>query len=155
MEFVDFSRELFGADFQNKRAVFDIAVASQKSSPFSKTAQNELAKELYAAGLFNPGAATPALVCLEMMDFEGKNAVISKVSANSRDYNVQKQLSEQNAKLTELVNRAYGTNLTPYSFGEVNHPGRGQIKSKKPRKQSLRDNYLGAERLKEIRKSLK
>ena len=48
----------------DKRCVFDVAVTSSKSSPFSKTAQNELAKELFAVGLFNPARAQEATVCM-------------------------------------------------------------------------------------------
>ena len=111
-DFVDFSRDMLGADLRNKRSIFDISVTSQKSSPFSRTAQNELAKELYAAGLFNPNASVSALVCLGMMDFDGKDEVISKVYENSRREQDFAYLTDRVEKLTELVNRAYGTDLS-------------------------------------------
>ena len=34
-------------------------------------------------GLFNPDMAEPALVCLDMMDFEGKDEIKKKVQDNS------------------------------------------------------------------------
>lgn len=63
--------------------LFDILVTAEKQSPFSRAAQNETAKELYGMGLFQPENATPALVCLDMMDFEGKDKVIQQVQQNN------------------------------------------------------------------------
>ncbi len=112
VDFVEFDKTLIGADLKEKRTIFDISVTSQRSSPFSKTAHNELAKELYAAGLFNPANAVPAQVCLDMMEFEGKSEVMSKIGENSLMEREIIALKEQNQKLTELVNKAYGTSLT-------------------------------------------
>jgi hypothetical protein len=41
-----------------------------------------MAKELYAAGLFAPENDIPALECLDMMDFEGKDKVVQQVQEN-------------------------------------------------------------------------
>ncbi len=41
-----------------RRPVFDIRVKPQKRSTYSKLSQNELAKELFAMGAFNPKAAS-------------------------------------------------------------------------------------------------
>ena len=65
------------------RPVFDITVTAEKQSPFSRAAQNETAKELYGMGLFEPERAVPALVCLDMMDFEGKDKVRQQIQDNS------------------------------------------------------------------------
>lgn len=155
-EFVSYNKSLLYSELGNKRAIFDIVVTGQKSSPFSKTAHNELAKELYASGMFNPAAATPALVCLEMMDFEGKSAVVASVKENSQQLKALQQLSDRNRKLTELVNRAYGTNIQPEDVTIQNEQIRTPSKVKKKEKpMSIRDMYPGAERLREIRKSLR
>ena len=66
-----------------RKPIFDISVSSQKSNPFSVTAQNELAKELYNLGFFNPEMADQAIMCLEMMSFEGKEQVIERIRSNS------------------------------------------------------------------------
>ena len=65
------------------RPVFDISVTAEKQSPFSRAAQNETAKELYGMGLFEPERAIPALVCLDMMDFEGKDKVKQQIQENA------------------------------------------------------------------------
>lgn len=67
---------------RHRRPVFDISVTAEKQSPFSRAAQNELAKELYGAGLFDPNNDIPALECLDMMDFEGKDKVVQRVQEN-------------------------------------------------------------------------
>lgn len=65
-----------------KESVFDIEISAEKESPFSRAAQNETAKELYGLGLFAPGNAASALVCLDMMDFEGKDKVKQQIQQN-------------------------------------------------------------------------
>jgi len=65
----------------SRKPIFDISVSSQRSNPFSVTAQNELAKELFNLGLFNPELADQALLCLEMMNFEGKDELAEKIKS--------------------------------------------------------------------------
>ncbi len=62
-----------------RRPVFDIRIASQKRNPFSVMEQNERAKELYAAGFFDPARAREALGALEMMRFDGVDRVRQQV----------------------------------------------------------------------------
>lgn len=64
------------------RPIFDITVSAEKQSPFSRAAQNETAKELYGMGLFEPERAVPALACIDMMDFEGKEKVKQEIQKN-------------------------------------------------------------------------
>ena len=70
-------------EIRHVRPVFDITVTAEKQSPFSRAAQNETAKELYGLGLFEPERAIPALVCLDMMDFEGKDKVRAQIQQNA------------------------------------------------------------------------
>lgn len=65
------------------RPVFDITVTAERQSPFSRAAQNETAKELYGMGLFEPERAIPALVCIDMMDFEGKDKIKQQIQENA------------------------------------------------------------------------
>jgi DNA-binding YbaB/EbfC family protein len=73
---------VMGVDVGSRKPVFDIKITSQKSSVFNRAAQNELAKEMYAAGFFNPEISDQALIAMEMMDFEGKEMVMKKVREN-------------------------------------------------------------------------
>ena len=55
--------------------VFDLKIRAQKRNPFSLAESNERAKEFFALGFFDPARAPEALGALEMMEFEGKDAV--------------------------------------------------------------------------------
>lgn len=79
--FADFSNaSLQNAPQSDRRPVFDIKVKAEKRNPFSQMAMNETAKELYRLGAFAPEKAQEALLMLEMMEFEGIDAVREKVS---------------------------------------------------------------------------
>lgn len=82
--FLNFSNADFLSDKANfiRRPVFDIVVSSEKENPFSTSAQNELAKELFGMGLFNPECSEEALLCLEMMNFNGKDKIINRIKQN-------------------------------------------------------------------------
>lgn len=79
-----------------RKPVFDIIIKPQKRSPYSKMAQNELAKELYGMGAFNPELASQTLVALELMDFEGKEKVKEQVQQGQTLLNVVNQLMAEN-----------------------------------------------------------
>ncbi len=86
-----------------RKPVFDIVVKPQKRSPYSKMAQNELGKELYQLGVFNPQLAEQAMTLLEMMDFEGKEAVKEKVQQGQTLVNMVNQLAQELAMLKGMV----------------------------------------------------
>ena len=106
-DFVEFSNLGINNTENEKKPIFDIEVTVQRSSPFTKTAQNELAKQMYASGMFNPENSEQALICLEMMDFDGKNTVINRVSENAKMFNHIKNANAEIEKLREMVDRAY------------------------------------------------
>ena len=74
----------FGRDMGFRLPVFDIQVCAQKKSAYTTVAQNELALQLYSQGLFDPLRAGQALLCLEMMEFEGRDALMGKIARNAR-----------------------------------------------------------------------
>jgi len=89
--------------------VFDIIIKPQKRSAYSRMAQNELAKELYGLGLFDPERAEPAMTCLEMMEFDGDEKVKQKVQQGQTLVNIvqqqQTQLQQLNLMLAQLTGR--------------------------------------------------
>ena len=93
----------FGLNLGERLPVFDVRVVSQKASPFSKAAQNELAKELYTMGFFRPDMGEQALAALEMMDFEGKDIVKRSISQNQQ---MQAQIVRLQEQLTQLAKTA-------------------------------------------------
>ncbi len=73
----------FGQDMGNRLSIFDIKVSAQKKNAYTKVTQNELSLQFFDKGFFNPQMAEQALICLELMDFDGKDAVMQKVSKNA------------------------------------------------------------------------
>ena len=72
----------FGQDMGDRLPVFDIKVSAQKKNTYTKVSQNELALQFFQMGFFNPQMTDQALMCLEMMDFDGKDGIMQKVSQN-------------------------------------------------------------------------
>ena len=83
--------------------VYDIQVSAQKASPYSSMAQNELALQLYNAGIFDPQRADMALAAVEMMDFKDKDKVIQKIQKNGTMYQMIGVLTERLAKAERML----------------------------------------------------
>jgi hypothetical protein len=101
----------YGLAMPQRIPVFDIRVKAQRSSAFSTLAQNELAKEFYGMGFFNPQLADQALVCMEMMTFEGKEAIVRKISENGTMFQQMQIMQQQIQRLLNIV----GANSIPQS----------------------------------------
>ena len=86
-----------------RHPIFDLKLSAQKKNPFSRMEQNERAKELYAAGFFNPEKAQEALMALEMMEFEGVEKVREKIKQGYTLFNVCQQLQQENAALKMAI----------------------------------------------------
>lgn len=70
----------FGSDMGVRVPEFDIKVSAQKKNVYTKVSQNELALQFFKMGFFNPQLTDQALMCMEMMDFDGKDQIIRRVS---------------------------------------------------------------------------
>ncbi len=91
--------------------VFDINVKAQKTNPYSQLSQNETASNLYRMGIFNPENAESALMMLSMMDFDGKNEIIAKVSEGYTLLNQVKQLQMRVDELTGFISMLRGREI--------------------------------------------
>lgn len=96
-----------------RKPVYDIVVKPQKRSPYSRMAQNELAKEMYNMGFFNPQLAEQSLTALELMDFEGIEGVKEKVQQGQTLLNMVNQLSQELAMIRGMVMPPQGGMATP------------------------------------------
>lgn len=72
----------FGQDMGFRLPVFDIKISAQKKNVYTKISQNELAVQFFQMGFFNPQQVDQTLMCLEMMDFDGKDELMQKVAKN-------------------------------------------------------------------------
>ena len=72
----------FGEDMGFRLPVFDIKVSAQKKNVYTKVSQNELAIQFFQMGFFNPQLTDQTLMCLDMMEFDGKDGIMQKVAQN-------------------------------------------------------------------------
>ena len=86
-----------------RKPVYDIIVKPQKRSPYSKLSQNELAKELYGMGFFNPQLAQQTMTALELMDFDGIESVKDDVQNGQTLLNLVNQLSSELMSLKGML----------------------------------------------------
>ena len=74
--------QAFGQEMGYRLPVFDIKVSAQKKNVYTTVTQNELSLQFFQLGFFNPSMTDQALMCLELMDFDGKDTVMQKVAQN-------------------------------------------------------------------------
>lgn len=113
---------------------YDLEVTAEKSSPYTKMAQNELALELYGRGFFAPNNADSALACLEMMDFKGREKVIQQVQQFRTLTDMLQQTQALALHLAAKIDKDNGSNLTQKlqaqiagAGGAVMDPGAGGV----------------------------
>lgn len=101
----------FAVEMGERMPIFDIKVRAQKNNPFSRLSHNELALQFYSSGFFNPQMCDQAVACLDMMDFEGKDDVLSKVKSNGTMFQQLQMLQQQAMQLAQIVDTQNGTNI--------------------------------------------
>lgn len=123
-----------------RKPVYDIVVKPQKRSPYSKMAQNELAKEMYNMGFFNPQLAEQSMTALELMDFDGIEAVKEKVQQGQTLMNTLQQLTQELALLKGAMNIGTPNGMTmPVAPNAQSGGGMGQ--AQKQAQQATMTNY--------------
>jgi hypothetical protein len=100
-----------GVDMGYRTPLFDIEITAQKQSPYSKMSQNELALQLYSAGLFNPQMADQSLMCLDMMDFPRKESLMQKVAQNGTLFQQLMMAQQQMLQMAQVIDQMQGTNM--------------------------------------------
>ncbi len=102
-------KPVLGVAFADRMPVFDVRVVPAKKSTYSRLSQNELAKELYGAGMFRPDLADQSLAALSMMDFDGKDSVVERVQKNGTLYEqlmaAQQQMQQMAATIDGMSRR--------------------------------------------------
>lgn len=101
----------FGVDTGYRVPEFDIEVSAQKSSPYSKIAQNDMMLQFYSAGLLAPQMADQAALCIEMMDFDRKDFLLDKIAQNGTMYQQMMAMQEQMMMLAQMVDQQRGSNI--------------------------------------------
>ena len=106
-----------GVDMGYRLPVFDIEITAEKASPYSKLSQNELALQFFGAGFFNPQLTDQALACLEMMDFDGKEQIMQRISTNGTLYQRLMMAQQQAVAMAQMVDMQLGTNYAMQLLG--------------------------------------
>lgn len=109
----------FGEDMGYRSPVIDIEVVPQRESRYSKSEYNELALQLYGAGMFNPQMTDQALLAMSMMDFKGRDKVMQQVQMNGTLEQKLAQMSQTALMLAQLVDRANGTNMADQVAAQI------------------------------------
>lgn len=94
-----------------RRPVFDIVIKAQKRSPYSKMAQNELAKEMYQMGFFNPQLAEQSMTALELMEFDGQEKVKDRVQQGMTLMNQVAFLQDKMAMMGQVIYQLTGKDV--------------------------------------------
>ena len=93
----------FGQDMGFRLPVFDIKVSAQKKNVYTKVSQNELALQFFQHGFFNPQLTDQTLMCLEIMDFDGKDTIMQKVAQMGTMYQKLLQYMQLALELAKVV----------------------------------------------------
>lgn len=122
-----------------RKPVFDIVIKPQRRSAYSRLSQNELAKELYGLGLFNPENAEQAMTTLDMMSFDGDDDIRQKVAQGHTYLNMIKGLQVQLQKVSEVVYALTGRDV----MAMMNGGQQPQQTAPQPAPQGSRDTTGG------------
>ncbi len=129
--------------------VFDVAVSAQKHAEYSRLAQNELALQLYQLGFFRPEFAAQACACLEMMDFDGRDAVLQTVRAQRAQHDELRMWARlalglaqkyEPERAAELAGIAEGGASPAAPGGEIRLPGQEERRKEPGRMRRAREN---------------
>lgn len=98
-------------DLGYRLPVYDIKVVPQKQNVYTKLSQNELAIQLFGMGAFNAQNPDPILMMLDMMDFDGKEELMQKISQQGTLYQRYMQLHQFAVTLAQQVDPAMAQGL--------------------------------------------
>ena len=99
--------EAFGMDMGMRLPVFDIKVSAQRQNVYTTVTQNELGLRLFNMGFCNPQMTDQALMCLDMMDFEGKDAIMQKIAQNGTMFDKLMQYMQLSLMLAQAAAPQY------------------------------------------------
>lgn len=81
--------------------VFDIEVRAQRENAYTKMSQNELALQFFSNGMLNPQLTDQALICLDMMDFRGKDELKKRIEQQGTMQDVLMKLGQISLELAQ------------------------------------------------------
>ena len=137
----------FGEDMGYRLPVFDIKVSAQKRNVYTKISQNELALQFFQMGFFNPQMADQTLMCLDMMEFDGKDEIMQKVSQNGGLYQKLLQYMQMALSFAQVAQPQMAESIAQDIMATMQ--GGGTIPSGGANPQLLQTNNVGSVEQKE------
>lgn len=134
----------FGQDMGMRLPMFDVKTSAQKKNNYTKVSQNELALQFYQLGFFDPSRTDQTLLCLEIMDFDGKDGIMQKVSQLGTMYDKLMQYMQLSLVLAQAAAPQYVEQISMDVLsmgGQVPQMGGG-----KPPKMAESDNIAGTQK---------
>lgn len=105
----------FGIDMGYRVPTFDLDIRAQRENAYTRASQNELAIQLYQLGVFNPQTADQSVMMLDMMDFKGKDELITKV----RSMGAMAQAFQQIAQIASQMALQSGNQQTAVMIQQI------------------------------------
>lgn len=139
--------QAFGQDMGFRLPVFDIKVSAQRRNVYTKISQNELALQFFQMGFFNPQMADQTLMCLDMMEFDGKDTIMQKVSQNGGLYQKLMQYMQMALTFAQAVRPDMAEQIAQDIMATMQ--GGGMMPSGGVNPQMLQTNNVGAVEQKE------
>ena len=139
--------QAFGQDMGFRLPVFDIKVSAQRRNVYTKISQNELALQFFQMGFFNPQMADQTLMCLDMMEFDGKDTIMQKVSQNGGLYQKLMQYMQLALSLAQAARPDMAEQIAQDIMATMQ--GGGMMPSGGVNPQMLQTNNVGAVEQKE------
>ena len=139
--------QAFGQDMGFRLPVFDIKVSAQRRNVYTKISQNELALQFFQMGFFNPQMADQTLMCLDMMEFDGKDTIMQKVSQNGGLYQKLMQYMQMALSLAQVARPDVAEQIAQDIMATMQ--GGGMMPSGGVNPQMLQTNNVGAVEQKE------
>ena len=102
----------FGQDMGYRLPVFDIKVSAQKQNVYTKVSQNELALQFFKMGFFNPQMTDQTLMCLDVMEFDGKDGIMQKVAQMGTMFQKLQQYMQLALSLAQMVDPAMAEQIS-------------------------------------------
>lgn len=127
----------FGLDLGARIPEFDFEIAAMKENSFSTISQNQMAQTFFQMGFFNPQMADQAAACIEMMDFEGKEQVLNKISENGKMFEQLQTMQQALAQMASQLDMATGGNMGQQMLMQVAAAANGQDSAIQPMSSEL------------------
>ena len=109
--------EGMGLEGNMRMPVFDIDIRAQRESVYTRMSNNELAIQLHDKGFFNPQNVDQALMTLELMDFKGREEVMSMIRKQGTLFDAYVKISQVALALAQKYDPAMADQLAQITQG--------------------------------------